>query len=107
MPNSTSSQDESGIIISTMKEYLDELKNEVRNTRTPWFTIKEASKYLKRSETFIRENIKIGKIRVSRFGSKTGNYRIHRKNLDLFVMYGRVNVNSYEESRLAKLNRLD
>ncbi|NQU68798.1 MAG: helix-turn-helix domain-containing protein [Candidatus Marinimicrobia bacterium] len=91
--------------MNEFQNIINELKQVVDKSRSPWFTVKEACQYIKRSETFIRENIKSGKIRVGRFGSDTGDYRIHRKHLDLFVFYGTNRTNTYQEKIIRKLNQ--
>jgi excisionase family DNA binding protein len=94
---------ESDKIIGTILNYLDELKNEVRNTRTPWFTITGACSYTGFGSTKIRKAIREDRLKA--FRQDGSDYRIHQMDLDCYLMYGRNLLKPTEKDQLMRRNR--
>ena len=85
------------------EKFWEKLKETVIKTQSPWFTIKEACAYTKYGDTKIRNAIKVGKLKAHR--EDGGDYRIHQRDLDCYIMFGKKNVVGYEEDQLRKRNR--
>jgi excisionase family DNA binding protein len=82
---------------------IDQLKEIVIGALSPWYTLKSACAYTGFKPTKIRGAIKAGKLKAYR--EDGGDYRINRRDLDCYIMYGKKNVTGYEEDQLRKRNR--
>ncbi len=57
------------------------------NISSPWLSVRTGATYLGYSERHLRRIIYSGKLKV--YKMLTGGIRIHRSDLDAFIMYGK------------------
>ncbi len=67
--------------------YLKRIESRQIKDSSPWYTINEASAYLKTSVRSLRRYIKNGNIKSHK--TPTGAIRFHRSDLDSFIMFGK------------------
>jgi len=68
-------------------DYLNRIEKIAYNANSPWFSINEATNYIKLSERTLRRWIASGILKSYRLPA--GGHRILRKDLDSITMFGK------------------
>jgi excisionase family DNA binding protein len=84
---------------------LEDLQKLLIEVISPWFTIEQACSYSGFGSTTIRRAVREGKLKSFRQGTTSGDIRIHKKDLDAFIMFGKGNLKPGEEQQVQIRNR--
>ncbi|MBT7825321.1 MAG: helix-turn-helix domain-containing protein [Bacteroidetes bacterium] len=84
---------------------MDKLQKILIELISPWFTIDQACSYSGFGKTTIRNAVKEEKLKSFRQGTATGDIRIHKKDLDAFIMFGKGHLKPGEEKQALIRNR--
>ena len=73
--------------LKTIVESLIRIESKQIKDDSPWFAVNDGADYLKCSPRSLRRYIQDGKIKS--YHTPTGGVRLHRSDLDAFVMFGK------------------